>query len=101
MIESAGDHGTQVVLPRAHPQALTYACQFTGFEQFVASCASRKFHCEPLQKNVTCPLVQNVRLQSRENPLNLKRPVLLARSVCCVLAGDLVAFALIGVIGIF
>jgi len=48
MIESAGDHGTQVVLPRAHPQALTYACQFTGFEQFVASCASRKFHCEPL-----------------------------------------------------
>jgi hypothetical protein len=50
---------------------------------------------------MTFPLVENVRLQSRENPSNLKRPVLLPCSVCCVLAGDLVAFALIGAMGIF
>jgi len=50
---------------------------------------------------MTFPLVENVRLQSRENPSNLKRPVLLPCSVCCVLAGDLVALVPIGVIGDF
>ena len=53
MIEGAGDHGRQVVFPCASPQALPKACQFARFEQFVAACASGKFHCEPVQQNVS------------------------------------------------
>ena len=50
MIERAGDHGRQVVFPRANPQALPNARQFARLEQFIAARASGKFHGEPLQK---------------------------------------------------
>ncbi len=53
MIEGAGDHRRQVVLPCAKPQALPQARQLTRSEQFVAARASGKLHGEPLQKKMS------------------------------------------------
>ena len=40
-----------VSLPSSGRSSSTNSRQFAGFEEFVAACASGKFHCEPLQKN--------------------------------------------------